>query len=107
MSWELILKKRGRNIAFNYPLFKEAVEEATNTHNTFTLSEIIPSVKEIYQEKLIADGMPQAGAELHAEAKLQGGRLRVLTRTINNIGLHKKTSRKKNGEFLFVRIGVE
>lgn len=105
MSWESILKRRrGASIAFNYPLFREAVEQATATYDSFTLPEITPLVKEIYKEKLIADGMQEYNADAHAEAKLQGGSLSVLTRTINNIGLHKKTYRKKNGEFLFIRI---
>ena len=105
MSWRNIIKGgRGNVIKINYPLLKEATKEVTEPYETFTLSEIIPLVRESYKEKLKADGMHWGNATSHARAKVSLRRISVLTRIINQLGIHKKSSDKRDGEFIFKRV---
>ena len=106
MSWETILKRRGGTKGIFYPQFRAALEEAIDTYETFTISEIIPFFRELYVDKLLDENIMQANtAPQHAAAKIKITKTEFITKIIHNIGTHRKT-RKKNdkNEFIFRRI---
>ena len=105
MSWDTILKRGGSKTVF-YPQFRAALEEAINTYETFTLSDIIPIARELYKDKLIDENsMRRNAATTHASAQLNMANAVFITKTINHIGTHKKTKRRDyKNEFIFKRI---
>ena len=91
MSWENILKRATRRI--NYDFFKDSVEQAIAPYETFTLDEIYPLVRRIYQEKLIAAGENEVHAGKHASTAIKRQMPNNFTRVIHTIGTHRKTNR--------------
>ena len=98
MSWQDILK-RGKRKKINMPLFREALGVATATLNTFTLSEILPLAQELYKEYLLRDGIYTKAVTATHHAKIvfrtrgRGGAF--FGRVINNLGVHRSTTRRK------------
>ena len=99
MSWQDILKRSGHRKKINMPLFREAFGIATATLNTFTLSEILPLAQELYKEYLLRDGIyTNVGpATQHAEIvfRTRGRGGAFFGRVINNLGVHRSTTRQK------------
>lgn len=103
MNWQEILK-RGKRIKINMPLFREALGNASSNLNTFTISEILPLAQELYKEYLLRDniytntrGSHSGHADRHATAvfKPRGKGAGFFGRIINNLGVHRSTTRTK------------
>tara|TARA_R100000231_G_scaffold14117_1_gene15448 strand:- start:6707 stop:7072 length:366 start_codon:yes stop_codon:yes gene_type:complete len=103
MSWENILKRSGNIKKINMPLLREALGNATATLAEFTLPEILPLAQELYREYLIRDGiyandrLGRSNATRHSTGVFDNprGRTSFFGKVINNLGVHKPTTRMK------------
>ena len=99
MNWQEILKRAGSFKKINIPLFREALGTATANLDTFTLPEILPLATELYKEYLLRDGIftNDGGASRHATSvfKVRGRGAGFYGRIINNLGVHRSTTRRK------------
>lgn len=99
MTWQDILKRGGGRVKVNMSLFREALGTASASLNTFTLSEILPLAQELYKEYLLRDGIytNATHAERHATTvfRTRGRAAGFFGRIINNLGVHRHTTRRK------------